>query len=948
MTDTVKEFSFGQFRLLPISRQLLQDDSPVPLGSRALDLLIALVSRAQDVVSKQELIRAAWPDTFVVEANLTVHVTALRRALGDGQGGNRYIINVPGRGYRFAAPVRLVKDSEGPRAELPQLPRNNLPAPLSRLIGREEVLSGLLARLQATRLLTIVGPPGIGKTSCAIALGRTVVDSFDGQTWFIDLSSTLDPRLIPGAIAAALRLQVFNELTVAGLIQMLHGRRMLIILDNCEHLIEDVADFAVAALRGIPELAVVATSREALRVEGEQVYRLEPLSLPQHGAYVQPDDIMAFAAIELFVERASAAAGKLRITDEDANAIARICRDLDGIPLAIEFAASRLGSLNLKGLQELLSHKIQLLGGNRRGVSRHRTMLAALDWSYNLLSGPEQKVLRALSVFSGGFTLAAAIAIGEVGHEDTTANIVLDLAQKSLLSIMSAGSAMRFRLLEITREYALGKLEIAGEAQLVRDRHANFFMRDLKEKNWNLPALEFVASASPEIDNVRAALAWVVAEQKDDQRVLQMAAAAAPLFIGLSLLAECRRWLTSAAERIRNEEHLTPDAMEVQGSLASVIYFTTGLTDEAFETWTRASRFAQRLGDLPRLLDSLVALWTFQIREPNYSEARALADRHTSVAAEAQDAAAAITSDWIHGTTYHHLGNLRAARKHFERFLAGETSEQRLGFVLRTGYDRKSASQAILANAMLLQGNIGDAISLAAQAVDEARALGKALPLCEALMWQATTLYLAGETQAAAKSAAEILEEAGAFFLDNHYAVGLCFKALSDEDSLAARIARMIDGIEGLDKSRYGPFHPLFVAETARLMAKNAESDEALRFISAYELRTFNPDSWCTTELLCAKAELQADPFIANRLYQEALELAGRQHAALLRVRVGISAASHGSAGTSRHLAKQVIKSEFDNHPDLAACPIGVVALDLLERDFPSENVISLQDRKPL
>src|SRR4051794_38958558 len=272
-----RAISFGPFRLLAARRLLLEGDKPVRLGSRAFDILAALVERAGEVVGKAELIARAWPGTFVEESNLKIQVSALRRALGDGQGGHRYIVTVPGRGYNFVAPVSL---EAPPPPTIASAGAHNLPLAVTRMIGRDETVAALVARLSRERLVTIVGPGGIGKTTVALAVAERVIADYEHGVWLVDLAPLGDPRLVPSAVATVLGLEVRSDDPLPGLVAGLRDKRMLLVLDNCEHVIAGAASWAGAVLSGAPGVDILAASREPLGVAGECQSRLGPLSSP--------------------------------------------------------------------------------------------------------------------------------------------------------------------------------------------------------------------------------------------------------------------------------------------------------------------------------------------------------------------------------------------------------------------------------------------------------------------------------------------------------------------------------------------------------------------------------------------------------------------------------------------------------------------------------------------
>nr|HYT93385.1 winged helix-turn-helix domain-containing protein [Gemmataceae bacterium] len=371
-----RAISFGSFRLLPSQRLLLEGDQPVRLGSRALDILAVLAESAGRVVPKEELIARVWPEVLVEESNLKIQVSALRRALGDGQGGNRYIVTVPGRGYEFVAPVGLTAESAAmPAPAVPQPGTHNLPLAMTRMIGREEVVAALVSRLSRQRLVTIVGPGGIGKTTVALAIAERMIADYEHGVWLIDLAPVGDPRLVPSAVATVLCVEIRTENPLPGLIAALRDRRMLLLLDNCEHVIDAAASLAAAVLTGVPGVNILATSREPLGVAGEREHRLGPLSSPASSAGLRAAEAAAFPAVQLFVERVTAIVEDFALTDANAQPIVEICQRLDGLPLAIEFAATRVEVLGVEGLAAGLDRSLPLLTARRRtAMARHRTM----------------------------------------------------------------------------------------------------------------------------------------------------------------------------------------------------------------------------------------------------------------------------------------------------------------------------------------------------------------------------------------------------------------------------------------------------------------------------------------------------------------------------------------------------------------------------------------------
>jgi len=301
-----ESFAFGSFRLIPAQRMLLEDGKPLRLGSRALELLIALVEHAGETIQKDQLIARVWPDTVVDEGALRVHVAALRKALGDGRAGNRYIVNDPGRGYSFVAPV--AREQRQPATAPPDgaTVGGNLPMPLTRIVGRDGIIAALTTQLAQRRFLTIVGPGGIGKTTVAIAVAETVRASYRDGVWFVGLASLPDPDLVPSALSTALGISLPGANPISGLAGWLRDKRALIVLDSCEHVIGAVASIAEAILKAAARVSILATSREPLRAEGEWLHRLSSLELPPRSDDLTPDGALQYSAVQLFNERALA------------------------------------------------------------------------------------------------------------------------------------------------------------------------------------------------------------------------------------------------------------------------------------------------------------------------------------------------------------------------------------------------------------------------------------------------------------------------------------------------------------------------------------------------------------------------------------------------------------------------------------------------------------------
>ena len=341
---------FGPYAFHLRQRLILDGDRPLRMGGRALDILQVLVQRAGNVVSKDELIALVWPTSVVEEINLRVHIAALRRALGDGQDGQRYIVNIPQRGYSFIAAVQRVPASTLASIETVQKPQHNLPARLSPVIGRDSLVGSLVRQLPVRRLMTLTGPGGIGKTTVALRVAELLLQHYQDGVWLVDLAVIDDPAQVVDHLTRVL------ELDVGITLETWAQRHALLVLDNCEHLLERCRTLVEDLLMAAPRLSILVTSREPLQAQGETVQRLPPLAVPPASALHSVAEAMGYSAVQLFVSRARARQQGFVLREQDLKVVREICRRLDGLPLAIELAAAQIDALALVGLQLSLIH----------------------------------------------------------------------------------------------------------------------------------------------------------------------------------------------------------------------------------------------------------------------------------------------------------------------------------------------------------------------------------------------------------------------------------------------------------------------------------------------------------------------------------------------------------------------------------------------------------------
>ncbi|MEI9986316.1 MAG: winged helix-turn-helix domain-containing protein [Aliidongia sp.] len=596
--------SFGPFRLVAGERLLTKEDARVDLGARTLDILIALAVRPNEILSKRVLLGQVWPDVIVEEGSLRFHIASLRKALGDGVNGARYISTMVGRGYCFVAPISRSVDPPDPEPIAAiGFPSTNLPSRLSRMVGRDDDVFGLSAQVAEKRFVTIVGAGGVGKTTVAVAVGHDLIEAWAGTVLFVDLGMLRDASLLATAIAAMLGLSVQFDDATPSLIAYLKPRRTLLILDTCEHLVEAVADLASRIFVAAPQAHILATSREALRVEGEHVYKLEPLACPPDDPGLTAAALPTFSAARLFVERAAASGARMELSDADAAIVACICRKLDGVALAIELAAGRVEAYGLQQTAALLDQRLTLLlPGQRNAPARHKTLHATLDWSYGLLSELERTVLRRLAVFAAHFTIDAALAVvaGATADQALVFRAIDSLIAKSMLSTRPVGAMMRYRLLDTTRAYALEISVDPAERADLAVRHAAYYRRWLEQAGAEWPSLSNPAERVPHLAglaNVRAALDWCFGADGNAEIGIGLASAAAPVFLAMSLVSECQRWSERALLALDHATRGSREEMHLQSALGLSLMFMSGESDAARAALNRSLAIAEERSD---------------------------------------------------------------------------------------------------------------------------------------------------------------------------------------------------------------------------------------------------------------------------------------------------------------------------------------------------------------
>ena len=755
--------TFGRFRLLPAARILYCGDQRLKVGSRALEILLALAERAGDLVSKQELAARVWPGLHVDDGALRVHVSALRKVLGDDPAAPQFIFNVAGQGYRFVAPTTVPTAQEQSTTDEA---RATVSRAAVRAIGRELAIRRVIASLQQSRFVTITGPGGIGKTTVAMAVAEQLASGYSHGKTFVDLTSLSDPELLPSTLASALRLPVSTDDPTGELIAWLRTQKMLLMLDSCEHLIDAVADLGEKIISAAADVHLLTTSREPLRAAGEWVTRLPPLELPSRLDGAGLREALESPAILLFVERARAADDTFALSGDNVADIIDICHRLDGIPLAIEFAAARVGAFGAKELLTRLDDRFALLrSGRRTAVPRHRTLRATLDWSHELLPPREQVLFRRLAAFRGSFTLDAVQMTASAPGEQ--AEVLLDgianLVAKSLLNTNSEDGEVRYSLLETTRAYAAEKLlqshEAARLARLLAEYLDQLF--DTAERDWaNMPTPQWSRRYELVIGDVRAALDWAFSEEGDTALGAALTASSSPLWFSLGLLAEYRVRAERALRLVEVGRIIAPRAeMRLNILVASARFHTDGPLTERLKSYARALEIASSLDDGEYQLRALWGLAAHRFSQGNYDEGLEFCERLDAVAETSNDRAAKIVRDRIMALGLHLVGRQTEARPYAERALGGSAALMRSTHKSFHEYDNQVAARSHLARILWIQGFPDQAAAVAREGVDRALTLNYPPPLYYIITFAACPIAFWTGDVTAARGYADLMRD---------------------------------------------------------------------------------------------------------------------------------------------------------------------------------------------
>lgn len=897
-------YTFGPFRLFPGRQSLVLGGAAVKLGGRAFELLHLLVQRSGELIGKDELMAAAWPGIFVHDSNLKVNMHSLRRTLGDTQKQPSYIATIAGRGYRFVAPVqRGIADGAdtaiAPEAGGP----SGLPLPRE-VVARKLEIAHLLALLQQKSQVTVLGPAGVGKTTVAVAAARSLAANCPDGVCFVDLSSLDDPTLVPSALVTALGLRGDRGDAVTAVVDHLRQRSLLVLLDNCEHVLPAVTIFARKLGRQPGESRLLATSREPLGLPFETVMWLDTLAVPEVGTPASVDDVLRFPAVELLARRASEWAG-YQLVDDDCAAIAQICRSLDGLPLALELVA---GKLEHHTAQELLALLDEHLGfrNDRAGTvpARHETLLAAIDWSFGLLSPSEATIFCLVSVFTGTFELEDVVAMAaarQLSPIDVIAGLG-GLVGKSLLTAHVSGAGLRYRLLDSTRRYAARRRHEAGLDTQARRAHAErllaLFQQSEAEWGWR-DGDDWTESYLGRAADVRAALAWAFADGGDAALGIRLTVATIPLWFETSLIAETQARVEVAlrhAEAIQCDDLLkTKLSMSRAWSMTNARTFAAGTED----AWLTAIASARRAGNLACELQALVGLSIYLMRIGRLAESIDRLEEFRAICARHQDWSLAPEGERMLAWVKAHTGELTESLGVLERLAAAHPRVGKGSRMAGFQVDRYIGIRCYIPVLAWLSGRPGHAAAVTRDAIEAAEGLGHlasqsnvlAVAACPVALWN-------GDLDALERSTSRlgsILEQEtiGLWVPVQRFFAA----ALDDLRGHKAAIRRMRAAIDEIIDSRFVMRLAGCIGVLAETLVREGRLDEASDAITeAVRYRARLGERWCRSELMRIEGLVLARagyPVRAERLLLDALDEAHAIRALSYELRIASDLASH-------------------------------------------------------
>jgi predicted ATPase/DNA-binding winged helix-turn-helix (wHTH) protein len=859
-----RTFSFGQFRLIPARQLLLRNGVPIRLGSRALSILTTLVERRGELVSREELMATAWPKLFVHESNLRVNMASLRRSLGDTQKQPIYVATVVGRGYRFVAPVEIsasvnIDVNAGSEAADPA----GLP-PTREIVGRDEEIARIVTELRARKHVTVVGAGGIGKTTVAIAAAQALGSEYSGGACFVDLSTFDDPVLLPSALAAALGISGNADEVLNAVIDHLEQRRMLVLLDNCEHVLPAAAIFARKFAASGGQSRLLATSRQPLGTVAEHVVRLDPLAIPDATDGFTIEEAMRFAALDLFARRSAEWAG-YDLVESDCAAVAKVCRSLDGIPLAIELAAGNMVDHTAAELCLMLDEHLSFQNLRIEGhPARHETLLATVDWSYKLLSQNEATILRIVSVFASGFEPIEAAALAEsaaMGPVDVTICLG-SLVAKSLLTAEVNGAGLRYRLLDSTRRYARERLREDPMENDIRLRHAERMLAifEQAEREWDRHQTDgWTGRYLDRLPDLRAVLTWAFGPGRCAALGVRLVTASLPFWFAIALISEA---LARVEEALNYAESSSSDDLlktKLACSRAWILMYARTRIRETEDAWLATISLARRAGDVGYQLHALVGLAYHNMDTGRIAEGAKWLHEFKVLSTRHQNWSAAPEGERSLAWSKVHTGELVESRQIFDRMVARYPRPNAESLVAGFRIDPYIGIRCYLPLCAWLMGQRDYAAAVAREAVDVAGDARHLLAQSNALSMAALPVaFLNGDLDALAAYTAQLQ------FIHRQGPPGIWIHterffaaALRDLRGDSDAVADLQVATRALVESNYRVRVGMWFGVLADALARQGRVEEASDAIAkAIQFQIRQNERWCRSELLRIKASI--------------------------------------------------------------------------------------------
>lgn len=858
------DFAFGGTIVVPRRRELLYKGKKIEVGDRAFDLLLLLVECRGRILSKDSIIARVWPNRVIEDNTVEGQISALRKAIGDDRS---VIRTVTGRGYQFTG--ELIGAS--PTAETPHtvqlkvadFPGVRLPADIGQIIGRQQALQDVTGHLAMYRLVSLVGTGGVGKTRLAFEAARQCSSHFDDGVFLAEFAATTSSDYLPTAIAVALGYPPGDGTPAfERLAPTLFSKKLLLVVDNCEHLVDAAARVVERLLRIAPRMSVLATSREPLRVSGEFVYRVPSLDIPPED---DCEDAETYGAIQLFEERGGV--GMLEKLDRPTGfrLQSRICRQLDGIPLALELAAACVPVLGLQGTAERLENRFQILTqGSRTALPRQQTLRATLDWSYSFLTRKQQIVLNRLGTFAGTFTLEAAQGMATCPQipQASVVETIIELVDKSLISVASIAGTVRYRLLESTRAYTKERVKDDGNQYGWSLQHAGFFLQIFKDAARRADTdneVDWDAGYAEHLDDLRASIGWSFSDAGNKSLGCELIVFSVPLLMHLALLKECQSnvdkalaWL-NAQDVPQDDRHMRLYA--AQGTCL-LCYSVASPTSDAFQL---AVDVAAQVGDPGVELFGLWGRWMCHYLNGEFGPAVQVSRRFRHLSALSSRPCDRLASNRITGISLLFQGDIYDAIRELQ--LAAFNREpvsraQRMRFL----YDERMLSYAALSLALWFAGKLPQAREAAQQALAAAQELDHPVSICYALSEGLGTLALLCEDNDLLEHAvAALVIETRRHSISTWQARAQMWQGLlqmrAGDSSAYTQV--VFPAMTNLGSKRFYISLTPYITAVSHALVKQGKFQQAKDLIADSLNRSLKTDDRCSTpELMRANAEI--------------------------------------------------------------------------------------------